>query len=195
MTLTADEAVIYNVGERLTPGRSHDHMDVRTHNVSYLFFQQVIAYDRARSPAPGGTTIVDLGCGVGHGCNTLAQIPGVRIRGADVLAASLEGAELFFQDLAGVGCRAAQKPAAPNMIPCACHTGDLARATDLLGPRLFAVDWEAQGPETLASLVEQADPTPVPPPRRRTFMERLPGSFSARAEVSRVGFGASGVPK
>lgn len=89
MMLTDAEAVIYNEGERLIPGRSHDYMEVRRHYGSYLFFKAVILADQAQSPVSGGPTIVDLGCGVGHGCSTLAQIPGARVLGVDVSEESL----------------------------------------------------------------------------------------------------------
>ncbi len=87
--LTAEESVIYNEGERLIPGRSHDYMEVRRHYGSYLFFKEVILADQAQSPVSDGPTIVDLGCGVGHGCSTLAQIPGARVLGVDVSEESL----------------------------------------------------------------------------------------------------------
>jgi len=260
MTLTAEEAVIYNEGERLIPGRSHDYMEVRRHYGSYMFFREVIAWDQARAPVPGGPTIVDLGCGVGHGCDTLARIPGARVLGVDVSAESLayarrhydrpaiswqqsdlvafveampafdyvvsrgvlehipngidlavnarwnrrlmfdvpyaeprgrnphhvlseiteadfarfEDAEHLFQDLSGVIYGAALKPAAANMILCACRKGGLPPVSDLLGGRPFAVDWEREGPETRAAHGGSAG-SPLPPPRRRSLLERWLG--------------------
>ena len=35
-------------------------------------------------------TILDLGCGVGHGCVTLAEIPGTKVVGVDISAESLD---------------------------------------------------------------------------------------------------------
>lgn len=96
MMLTAEEAVIYNEGERLIPGRSHDYMEVRRHYGSYLFFKEVILADQARAPVVDGPTIVDLGCGVGHGCHTLAQIPGAHVLGVDVSEESLSYARRHY---------------------------------------------------------------------------------------------------
>lgn len=93
MSLTDEEWVIYNEGERLIPGRSHDYTEVRRHYGSYLFFKEVIAWDQARHPVPNGPTIVDLGCGVGHGCQTLAQIPGAKVLGVDISRESLDYAK------------------------------------------------------------------------------------------------------
>lgn len=69
---------IYNEGERLIPGITHGVMELVRHRSSYLFFRQVIALD------PGPRTILDLGCGVGHGCATLAGLPDTHVVGVDL---------------------------------------------------------------------------------------------------------------
>lgn len=89
--MSAAEATIYNAGERLIPGRSHDYLEVRRHYGSYLFIHAVIAADlAAQGLRAAPISIVDLGCGVGHGCHTLAALPGVRVHGVDMSAESLE---------------------------------------------------------------------------------------------------------
>jgi SAM-dependent methyltransferase len=89
------EKVIYNQGERLIPGISHNFAEFVRHRSSYAFFREVIRRDllkREISPL----RIVDLGCGVGHGCLTLAQIPEVAVLGIDNSAESLDFARIHY---------------------------------------------------------------------------------------------------
>lgn len=88
--MSPNEQVIYNEGERLIPGVTHDHMEVRRHFSSYLFFRAAIDLDLRRGVVQPPLRIVDLGCGVGHGCATLSDLDGVRITGVDNSAESLE---------------------------------------------------------------------------------------------------------
>jgi SAM-dependent methyltransferase len=85
--LTPLERAIYNEGERLIPWLTHDAPEVVRHTSSYAFFRMVIEADLASGEDTrrgGGIGIVDLGCGVGHGCRTLSTISGARITGVDL---------------------------------------------------------------------------------------------------------------
>ncbi|TIX87102.1 methyltransferase domain-containing protein [Rhizobium sp. P44RR-XXIV] len=80
---------IFNDGERLIPGESHDLAEIVRHKSSYRFFQNIIEADIKR--APGKTLrILDLGCGVGHGTFALASLPNVEIVGIDPSRESIE---------------------------------------------------------------------------------------------------------
>lgn len=71
---------IFNDGERLIPGESHDLAETIRHKSSYQFFRAVIEAERL----PGlPLRILDLGCGVGHGAHALAEIPDAQIVGVD----------------------------------------------------------------------------------------------------------------
>lgn len=91
-TLTADEELLYNDGERLLPGITHSLEELIRHQSSYEFFRRVIEEDlrRERRYGSGEVTIVDLGFGVGHGCKTLSTIPGSRVTGVDVATECLD---------------------------------------------------------------------------------------------------------
>lgn len=91
-TLTPDETAIYNDGERLLPGITHSLEELVRHQSSYEFFKRVIEEDLRREGRYGSeqVTIVDLGFGVGHGCKTLATIPGSRVTGVDVAQECLD---------------------------------------------------------------------------------------------------------
>ncbi len=89
--LTGIEAVIYNDGERLIPGVTHNREELVRHRSSYVFWRRVIERDMAKRRGRLRTpSIVDLGCGVGHGCVTLAEIAGTQVVGVDSSAESLE---------------------------------------------------------------------------------------------------------
>jgi SAM-dependent methyltransferase len=75
------EELIYNKGERLIPGVSHNADETRRHMASYEFFKKLITEDLVNGP--GCAAIVDLGCGVGFGCKILSDIPNSLIFGAD----------------------------------------------------------------------------------------------------------------
>lgn len=79
---------IFNDGERLIPGESHDLAETIRHKSSYRFLRSVIEADIAR--APGKIfRILDLGCGVGHGAYALSSLPGVQIVAIDPSAESI----------------------------------------------------------------------------------------------------------
>lgn len=80
---------IYNDGERLIPGESHDLAEVVRHKSSYRFFHEIIESDLHR--VMGETVrILDLGCGVGHGSHLLSSLQGVEIIGIDPSPESIE---------------------------------------------------------------------------------------------------------
>jgi SAM-dependent methyltransferase len=95
-TLSALEAKIDNGGERLIPGVTQDMAELVRHRNSYLFFKQVIENDIATQKVIGPVSIVDLGCGVGHGCATLSKIDNTRIVGVDSSAESVEYAKAHY---------------------------------------------------------------------------------------------------
>ncbi len=95
--LTPIEQIIFNEGERLIPGVTHDLAEVIRHKSSYLFFKKVIESDLAileKGARP--IQIVDLGCGVGYGCHMLSDIAGVKILGVDRSPESLEYARRHY---------------------------------------------------------------------------------------------------
>lgn len=81
--LTPEEQSIYNEGERLIPGVTHDVNETIRHRSSYVFFRDVIARDLASLRPNQPVTILDIGCGVGHGCATVAEISLTRVVGID----------------------------------------------------------------------------------------------------------------
>lgn len=97
--LTPIEEIIYNEGERLIPGVTHDRREFVRHRSSYEFFCRVIEADLAFAGTPGGSVpleIIDLGCGVGHGCLRLAEIRGARVTGVDVSPECIEYAQRHY---------------------------------------------------------------------------------------------------
>ncbi len=80
---------IYNDGERLIPGESHDLAEVIRHKSSYRFFRKIIESDLQRV-ACDPARILDLGCGVGHGSYLLSGLQGVEIIGIDPSPESIE---------------------------------------------------------------------------------------------------------
>ncbi len=85
--LTPLEKIIYNEGERLVFGKSHYIGEDIRHRSSYIFFKKIIETDLAfmashnREISP--IKIIDLGCGVGHGCETLSEIENSNVLGVD----------------------------------------------------------------------------------------------------------------
>ena len=90
MNISTLEQKIYNKRERLLPGITHDIKELIRHRSSYIFFKNAIEYDIEKGTVPQPVRIVDLGCGVGHGCHILSKIPDARIVGVDVSPESLE---------------------------------------------------------------------------------------------------------
>ncbi len=85
--LTPLEKIIYNNGERLVFGKSHYIGEDIRHRSSYIFFKNIIECDLAFMKSNNMEIklidILDLGCGVGHGCETLSQIECSNILGID----------------------------------------------------------------------------------------------------------------
>ena len=82
------EEKIYNKGERLIPGVSHDERETKRHASSYNFFVKLIEEDvHTRSICP---IVVDLGCGVGFGCKIMSNMNGSVIIGVDISEECLE---------------------------------------------------------------------------------------------------------
>ena len=94
--LTQLEERIFNNGERLIPWATHNLAQLVLHKSSYEFFRLVIETDLRQASAAGRITIADLGCGVGHGCEALASIPGVQVLGAERSAECVEYARAHF---------------------------------------------------------------------------------------------------
>jgi hypothetical protein len=97
MTLDMIEQRIWNAGERLIPGVTHDTAEVVRHKSSYLFFRKVIEKDLllgslGRLPI----RILDIGCGVGHGAQMLAEIPGAVVTGVDCQEEAIVYARLHY---------------------------------------------------------------------------------------------------
>lgn len=87
---------IHNSGERLIPGVTHDFMESVRHRNSYLFFRRVIEHDLAMRENLESVRIIDLGCGVGHGCKILAGLPNVQVVGVDFSLESIEYARAYY---------------------------------------------------------------------------------------------------
>ena len=81
--LLEEERVIYNEGERLIPGVTHDVLEHIRHQSSYEFFCNVIRQDHRQRPWQP-IRILDLGFGAGWGCQLLAAIPDARVVGVDI---------------------------------------------------------------------------------------------------------------
>jgi SAM-dependent methyltransferase len=84
-----------NHGERLVPGESHDTKETIRHKSSYRFFKAIIEADVARVGSRQ-LRILDLGCGVGHGSRTLAEIPDCQVVGIDASADAIDYAQLNY---------------------------------------------------------------------------------------------------
>jgi len=74
------ETTVYNKGERLLPGITHGEGEQNRHLASYTFFLEKIKDDLS---GDNNVTILDLGCGVGWGCELLSVIPNSVITGID----------------------------------------------------------------------------------------------------------------
>ena len=79
--MTEEERIIWNEGERLIPGVTHDENETKRHSASYNFFAKLIEEDvHTRSICP---IIMDLGCGIGFGCEILSKMNGSVVVGID----------------------------------------------------------------------------------------------------------------
>ena len=97
LKLTPLEIRVFNEGERLIPGRTHNRAEVVRHRSSYWFFRRVIERDLIDGVGRGRPLkILDLGSGVGHGTCVLAAIPGVEILGLDGCVEAVEYARLHY---------------------------------------------------------------------------------------------------
>lgn len=95
--LTHLEEIIANDGERLIPGVTHDLAEVVRHRSSYIFFCEVIRRDLTIiGKHHKRVQIVELGCGVGHGCYTLSELPNSHIFGIDHSPESLTYARTHY---------------------------------------------------------------------------------------------------
>lgn len=90
-SLNRFEKIIANQGERLVP-KSPDDPEVIRHKSSYHFFKSIILQDQKYLKSKK-IRIVDLGCGVGHGCKTLSKLKNVEVIGVDMSAESIEYAK------------------------------------------------------------------------------------------------------
>lgn len=94
--LTVLEERVHNAGERLIPGVTQDTAELIRHRSSYLFFKRAIELDLAHGIDRDPTRILDIGCGVGHGCCTLAEIPGSLVLGIDNSREAIEYARAHY---------------------------------------------------------------------------------------------------
>jgi SAM-dependent methyltransferase len=91
--LTPLEEKVYNSGERIIPGITNCLEELVRHRSSYLFFRRIIELDLKTRGEAKPVRIIDLGCGVGHGCETLSKIPNAHIVGVDSSSDSIEYAK------------------------------------------------------------------------------------------------------
>jgi SAM-dependent methyltransferase len=86
---------VYNAGERLVPGETHDRAEIIRHKSSYKFFRDVIELDILSDPGmlKNGIRILDIGCGTGHGTFMLSEILGAKIVGIDPSMESIQYAK------------------------------------------------------------------------------------------------------
>lgn len=78
---------LYNEGERLVPGRSHNLKELIRHRATYDFFRKIIHQDIKIGVCldiKEKIRILDIGFGSGYGCYLLSRIPNVEIVGIDV---------------------------------------------------------------------------------------------------------------
>lgn len=84
------EERIYNEGERLIFGVTHNIDEDIRHRSSYLFFRDIIEKDLPLLPRQEEISVVDMGCGVGHGCQVLAKIDHATVMGVDTSLDALD---------------------------------------------------------------------------------------------------------
>lgn len=85
VTNNSNLSAIYNDGERLVPGETHDREEVIRHKSSYQFFYRIIESDILNNPSilTRGIKILDVGSGTGHGTFMLSKLPGVKVTGIE----------------------------------------------------------------------------------------------------------------
>ncbi len=88
--LSPIEEKVYNSGERIIPGITNCLEELVRHRSSYVFFRRIIEFDLKTRGEGKPVRIIDLGCGVGHGCKTLSKIPNAQIVGIDYSPESIE---------------------------------------------------------------------------------------------------------
>lgn len=91
------EQIIYNNGERLIPGVSHNEYEVIRHINSYKFFVELINDDRVKSNITY-PTILDIGCGVGFGAKILSAIENSLITAVDNSKECIEYANNYYSN-------------------------------------------------------------------------------------------------
>lgn len=96
--LTPLEELIYNDGERFIPGVTHDRGEFTRNLSGYTFFRKVIEKDLLKIGLSKDRQlrILDLGCGVGHGCVILSEIPTANVKGVDSSLESIEYARRYY---------------------------------------------------------------------------------------------------
>jgi len=94
--LNDQEKKIFNAGERLIPGMTHDYKELIRHRKSYEYFKKIIENDIRNINELKNKeqiTIADLGCDVGHGCQVLSRINKSRVYGYDMSKESIKYAK------------------------------------------------------------------------------------------------------
>jgi len=87
---------IFNEGERLIPGVTHDITELIRHRSSYMFIKKIMDLDLMMGTVSRPVRVVDLGCGVGHGCYTLSEVKGAEIVGVDISLPCMEYARKYY---------------------------------------------------------------------------------------------------
>lgn len=91
--LSPEEELIFNQGERLIPYLTHNNAEITRHQNSYRFFAQIIK----QASNNEAITILDYGCGVGHGSKLLADLlPNSKIYGYDINETVLQYAAKYY---------------------------------------------------------------------------------------------------
>lgn len=91
---------LYNEGERLVPGRSHNLKELIRHRATYDFFRKIIRQDIKNGiclDIKEKIRILDIGFGSGYGCYLMSAIPNVEIIGIDTAPECYEYAVLKYK--------------------------------------------------------------------------------------------------
>ncbi len=96
------EVIIYDDGNRLIPHVTHDRNEFVRHRNRYRFFRNVIAKDCRSSflsrEGQSRVTVLDLGCGVGYGCEIMSSLPNSLILGVDISPESIQYASSHYSE-------------------------------------------------------------------------------------------------